>query len=378
MSFPPYPNLPAPATWADGPLLVSQLRDDMTNDVLFLANRPSFQGYCTGTPAVSGSGTLLEVGLDTEVFDTWGGHWTATYPAFYNCQAPGWHLAEGYIPYAYTSTSNATFGAAIRQSLAGGVSVWTGEQSAIASGKNPGCYTAELCQLERTAAPGVGGGDTVCLGAVQYSGSSVNLDGPSGNLVPRMSIRWVSALSGTAPLPVPPNPVWPVPPEYITAAFGNATVRDAIRFLAYPPITRYTYRAGTYSMASGSFSSGGTPVPFDTPTVDNYNAFSIGSGSYVAPVAGSYYCYGQVAFAPNTSSGSFSAGFAIGGGPTVWGKAVQSGPCSQGVCVPVCQPLRVAAGQTITLMGAQSTGSALKVAGSGDPVTKMIVVWESA
>lgn len=379
MPFPPYPTVPAPITWTDGgPLLTGDLQADVANAVTFLANKPSFFGYCTAGPSINGDFGNYAVGLDTEEFDTWGQHWpNGPYPAYYFTPVPGWYLAEGYVPFAYNSTTEATFTAGLQSGTTANVSTVTGEMHPVGNNRNPGVIVADVLALNAPGAVDTAGVGVLGLACSQNSGSQVNLDGAGSTLLPRLSVRWACALNGTAPLPVPANPSWPVPPSYIDQSWLNPNIRDAINFLCFPPLLRYTYRAGTYSMPSGSFPNG-TLVPLDTLTVDNYSGWSASQGVYTAPVSGIYYCYGQVVFAASSNSGTYSTGFSVNGGQAQWGKAVQTAPTGQGVSVAAVKRIRVTAGQTIALMGAQSTGSHLQVVGSGQPVTKLICLWESA
>jgi hypothetical protein len=161
----------------------------------------------------------------------------------------------------------------------------------------------------------------------------------------------------------------------VSAAFLTKNVQNTVSFLAYPPAFRATNRNVTFLVPAATFPTG-TPIPLDTFTLDTYSGgFSNG---YIAPVAGVYYCYGQVAMTAATVTGNYCAGFSIAGG-TLWGRAVQAKSNNQGVCVSVAKRLRVSAGQSITLMAAQSTtANNIFIVGAGNPFTKMICFWESA
>jgi hypothetical protein len=384
--FPPYPNQPAPSTWHNGPVTTGELRDDVTNAISFLANRPSFLGYSSNNPTIIGDFEATPVGLDTELWDTWGGHWplgpNPDWWYFVQPQATGYYLAEGYVPYNYTSATEATFAAGIASgtlSTLGNLTYQWGEQHPVGSGRFPGPFCAEIVTATAGGAINSSSASIIGLFAAQDSGSGVNLAGTAGGgAAPRLSLRWVSALSGTAPLPVPANPAWPVPPAIVDAeTWLNPNIRDVIRFLTYPPLFRATFR-GTVKMPSGTFPTG-TVVPLDTLTQDNYNGFD-GSSGYVTPVPGVYYCYGQAAYAPSSASlATYCAGFTVGGGTTQWGKAVRTAATGHGVCVSAVRRFRCTAGQLIQLVGAQSTGAQLQVdGGGGQPVSKLIVLWESA
>ena len=384
MPFPPYPDVPSPATWVDGgPLLTTALRDDVTNAVLFLANRPAFTGYCTSAPSIPGTFANTAVTLDTEVIDTWGQHWPlGSYPQYYFVPVEGYYLAEGYVPFAYNSTSEATFTAGIQSGNISNVTTYIGEMHPNASSRNPGVIVSDIITMSNPGAVDASGVSVLGLACSQNSGAGVSLDGSGATtLLPRLSVRWVCSVTGTAPLPVPGNPSWPVPPAYIDQSWLNPNVRDTINFLIYPPLLRYTYRAGTYQLPTGTFPVG-NPVPLDTLTNDNYSGWSQsangGGGAYVVPANGVYYCHGMVVYGPSSSPGNYWVGFSINGNQAQWCKGVQAEATGAGVSIAAVKRLRLTAGQTVTLMGAQSTGSKLQIVGSGQPVTKLIMLWESA
>ena len=52
MASPPYPLVPAPSTYVNGPVTASELTADMTNGVTFLSNRPVFSAYNSEGPAI--------------------------------------------------------------------------------------------------------------------------------------------------------------------------------------------------------------------------------------------------------------------------------------------------------------------------------------
>jgi hypothetical protein len=387
MPFPPYPVPPAPVTWIDGPVFTSLLRNDVANAVAFLANRPSFQATCTTGPAVGGGYSPNGVALDTEVYDTWAGHWQPTDPVFWYATQPGtlgYYLAEGYVPFGYALSSTALFSAGIQYGApnsGGGGSLTTtwGETHPVGNGHYPGPCVVDLVPLTVSGAI-AGLGSAVGMWCAQNSGSPVNLLTPSNITgAPRLSLRWACALTGVAGLPVPANPAWPTPPDYIDpGSWLNPNIRDTIDYLVYPPTARLFYEAGVAKMPTGSFPAGSV-VPLDTPTFDNYGGYV--KNGWTAPVNGVYYLHGQVSFGAASGSGNYSAGLQVAGGTPQWGKAIRGPASSPGLCVSVTKQLRLTAGQTVQLVGAQSTGANVLLTNPGantGPQSKLIAVWESA
>src|ERR1035441_3851259 len=220
MPFPPFPSVPSPATWANGPILTSSLRNDVTNAVLFLSSRPLYLGQDTGAGA-AGSGVDASLGMNVDQVDSWNGHNQQVDFTKYYCQAPGWYLCQGTCPWAYSGSTQYVFTAGFT-ALSGGVAtgVVRGQLQLQGSTHFPEPQVADLILQSVTGAPG-GGGDWISLTGMQATGSSIATVA-SGNLFPYVVILWVCATSGTQPLIVPANASWPVPPAYVTPAFLNA------------------------------------------------------------------------------------------------------------------------------------------------------------
>lgn len=365
MPIPPYPPVPAPGTWTNTPVLVSSLRDDVSNSVAFLASRPAFSGYCTGNPSISAN-SFTPVVIDTEYFDTWAGHAPlGTSPQNYYCQAAGWYLAEGFIPWNYTGGSFVAFAAAIGVS---GTAISEGQAQVISGGVNPGMFAADLVQMVRTGIPDSANSDYLQLMAFTNH-SSFTLQGTTPNL-PTLSARWVGSGAASA-LSVPANGTFPVPPAYVDQAWLNTNIRDTVGFLANPPMLRYTYVPGSQTIASGSWATA-TKVTLNTASLDNYSAWSAGSNQWVAPVAGVHYIYGQVALA-SSAAASYAAGVTVNG-TTTWGQSYINGVTTAGTIIcSFAEHFRLNAGDTVALAGFQNAGSALSV----KVQTRLCIFWES-
>ena len=376
MPFPPFPTLPAPSTWVNGPVLTSQLRNDAQNAILFLSNRPLYLGQDTGAGA-AGSGVDASLGMNVDQVDSWNGHNQQIDFTKYYCQAAGWYLCQGTCPWAYSGSTQYVFTAGFT-ALSGGVAtgVVRGQLQLQGSTHFPEPQVADLILQSVTGAPG-GGGDWISLTGMQATGSSIATVA-SGNLFPYVVIRWVCATSGTQPLIVPANASWPVPPAYVTPAFLNTNIRDTISFLTYPPICRAHYTPGSTTMPSQTFPAG-TVINLGTVDVDNYGGYTTGSsGGYTAPVGGVYFIYGQINFAATASTTiAYSAGLSVNGGTVQWGDSVFKTTADVSGCGAIVRKrLRLNAGDFVQFYGQQSSGGSLGYNGTTANQTRFIAVWE--
>ena len=195
----------------------------------------------------------------------------------------------------------------------------------------------------------------------------------------------MSALTGTEPLPVPSNPAWPTPPSYVTSAFANTNIRDAIRFLTYPPIMEYSTNAGASLASSASLPTTGTTVALPTQTVDNYGAFSTSTNTWTAPVAGRYFCYGCVAVVSGAHAVALAAGLTVtsanyNGGTTftIWGGTGTANISAASGQI-VRKMLRLNAGDTIQLAAAQNDSTSASVTyATGVSNPRLITAWQGA
>jgi hypothetical protein len=369
----PQPAIPSPRTWSPSDLVfVPRLRADVSDAVAFLAGRPNFVGQNT-TGASWSAGADNNLGLNAELLDSWNGHSTASNSSRYYAPVPGWYLCRSMVAFATFATPaqtvtaggfNAVVGGSVQATVRGGVCLVNAGAS----------LAAQCCDLiEQTASgPVLGGGDYIQPTALQNTGAAVLLD--TGVLAPAVSIRWVCATSGTEPLAVPPLTAVPSP---ITAAWLNANVRDAIRFLIYPPIAKAFYTAGSSTLASTTFPAGAV-VPLTTVAVDSYGGISTGAAAgYTAPVAGRYFVYGQVNLASATVTTAYHAGLAVNGGTVTWGdgNGNLNGTLAAAGGATVGRYLRLNAGDKVQLMGCQGTGAAVAYNTSVANQTRLIAVW---
>ena len=374
MPFPPYPQVPAPITWANGPILTSQLRNDVTNAVLFLSNRPLYAGQITTGNSIN-SGVEQPLGMNVELVDSWSGHQASTgYGISYYCQAAGWYLCQGTVPWAYSTATQEVFYNSF-SGLTGGAAFGVhGEIQLVGSGHNPSPQICDLIQQTVTGPIG-GGGDKITLNGIQNTGSPLALAATATEL-PYVTIRWVCATSGTASLPVPANASWPVPAAYITSAFLNANIRDTIRFLTYPPIYRAHYTAGSSTLPAQTFPAG-TVVPLTTIDVDNYSGGATGTpAGYTAPVGGVYFCHGQFNLASSANQINVCAGLQVNGGTIAWGGSVFALANASGTGTVISRRLRLNAGDTVQFCASQGTPGALAYNATAANQTRFLAVWE--
>jgi hypothetical protein len=364
---PPYPSVPAPSAWANGPMTTSQLRDQ-TNGVTFLANRPAAYAQGEGV-GIIGSGFQLVI-LPFPVFDTWGGLGTLIEPYLYYCQAPGWYLFEGYVPLAYTGPTEYEFGAAVGVTVAGTTTYYTGQLHSLASGVGPGVFVSELAQMVNTGAPG-GTGDFAQLFAIlpAIGGTLVS----SGPVVPGLTARWVSSGSASS-LSVPSPGTAPTPPNYVTTTWLNTNIRDTLNFLTNPPVFRYSYAPGSQSLASGTWPNAST-ISLNTATVDNFSGWNSGGNYWAAPAPGVHYVSAQVCYNQIASSAMVCAAGVSVNGTVSWGQAVRSSSALSGSIVAgMVQRFRLNQGDHVALAGFVSAGSGTATIGGA---TKLAIAWES-
>ncbi|MGH3120142.1 MAG: hypothetical protein ACRDND_03780 [Streptosporangiaceae bacterium] len=325
--------------------------------------------------------------LDTEIYDSWGGHWANLDSSQYFAQLPGWYLCEFCCPLNDSAGGGSVSTGIGAVSDGGSLTFYRGARMLISStsGQRSQPTAAKLVKMVNTGPIG-GSGDYVCGGSWQNSGSGQPLWNGAQRF-PQLKCLWVAATSGNTSLAVPVNATWPTPPAYITSAFLNTNVRDTIKFLIRPPICEAEYDAGTATISSqASLNTVGTALPLDTVNVDNYSAFSTATGTWTAPVAGLYYAYGQAAITPTASCTAIAAGLTVtsanynSGSPvTLWGGSQTPTTAAAPQCAVVRRRVRLNAGDTIQLAGFDhDTGGAGTIQGTGAWTTRLITIWRAA
>lgn len=141
---------------------------------------PRFQGYSTSSQAIANGVNFISCTLDTEIFDSDGGHSTVTNTSRYTVQVAGTYLLVASVGYPINSTGNRAVRVGINGSGAqGGQSV----TSAFATNSWYGIAT--------TAAP-LNVGDFVECQTWQNSGGSLSTNGGVA-IGPTLTCLWVSS-----------------------------------------------------------------------------------------------------------------------------------------------------------------------------------------
>ena len=358
-------TLPAPRTWSpNDKVFVPELRADLADAVALLLQRPYFVAQSTtGESVPSGSDTTLT--MDATLTDTWAGF---SNPAsnVYTTQLAGWYLCDARLPYFYTSSTPAQLLAGFSSSNTSGGASFYGAPTVSGSTTFTIARALDLIQMPASTV-------TAVL-ARQNSGGTVQLNAGAPE-IPTASMRWTCALSGTAPLPVPPLTAVPTP---ITASWLNANLRDAVNFLIYPPACRAHYTAGSSTLANTTLASPAI-VPLTTTDLDNYSGYTTGaSAHYTAPVSGRYLIAGQVFLASSSTATWYACGVRVNGTTAYWGGITRFAGTSQAGGAAVAKRLRLNAGDTVQLIAAQASGGAIAYNTTASNQTRMLAVWEGA
>ena len=134
-------------------------------------------------------------------------------------------------------------------------------------------------------------------------------------------------------LPVPSQRTWSVG-DVVTAAMMNANVRDAVNFLAAPPLAILT-QANAQSIPATAW----TPISLDTSVADTYSGHSntVNNSRYTSQVGNFYFVLGMVAYASNATGDRFASIY-------VNGVPADQGPASSQNAVSGYQTLSYAFG----------------------------------
>jgi hypothetical protein len=358
-------TLPSPRTWAAGDLVtVPRLRADLTDAVALLLQRPYLVAQSTTGETVTSGGDVT-LTMDATLTDTWRGF---SNPAsnVYTCQLAGWYLCDARLPFFYTSSTPAQLLAGFSSSDTSGGATFYGAPTVSGSTTFTIARSLDLIQMLT--------GTVTAVLARQNSGSTTTLNnGPPE--IPTVSMRWVCAASGTAPLPVPPLTAVPTP---ITSAWLNANLRDAVNFLIYPPAVRAHYTAGSSTLANTTLASPAI-VPLTTVDLDTYAGYTTGaSAHYTAPVSGRYLLAGQVFLASSSTTTFYACGVRVNGTTAYWGGIPRFAGTSQAGGAAVVKRLRLNAGDTVQLIAAQASGGAIAYNTTASNQTRMLALWEGA
>lgn len=100
--------VPNPPVRAAGSRLTAGIYgSDVTDDIQFLANVPTFKGYQSAAQSIADS-TLTAIAINAELIDSDNGHDNATNNSRYTCQStfPGWYLVGVSVGLAANATGD--------------------------------------------------------------------------------------------------------------------------------------------------------------------------------------------------------------------------------------------------------------------------------
>lgn len=364
-------------------LTATELANDMTAGVTWLASRPFFVGY-QGTAESIPNATWTPITLDTEQIDNYQGHSDSAnpsrwYPPNSNNIAFGFHdyyLVTGLV--RYNSASTADFIAGVR--LTGGT-VQEGQKTPSIAASNAGCFVADI--MEVTAAT-----DYIELMGWQSTGAAVNTNATPGRQ-PYLIARWVGTNRwATQPLPGTPH-TW-ADIDQVTATATGASPKGGVKvplqtelnsYLTFQygrPVARLTSQGTTATIPSTTASW--TTIPFPTQSIDNYSGWSSGANTkYTVQRAGIYTVYGIAGCSGVTSqTGYVACRLSINGGARfIPGMGVAPASNNVGTTLIAQAHDRFAASDTIELQIQQNSGSTLNVQNGAGFACRLLAVWES-
>lgn len=155
-------TVPTPYTAATGNFLTSALWNAQVRDGLaFLMSPVRFKAYASVAQSFTSSTTSTVLTLDTELFDSDGGHSTSTNTSRFTCQTAGLYYVSGSVCFAVNATGTRTLNVFVN-----GTGVTGAANQAAPSASNGGSVvTSTLVQLVV--------GDYVELAAWQNSGATL-------------------------------------------------------------------------------------------------------------------------------------------------------------------------------------------------------------
>lgn len=331
--------------------------------------------------------TPVPLNIDTTITDPWAGHLTTSNLPTYYAIFPGYYLCEIQAPLNYTGGTGTVSVAIQGQEGTGPLTAYAGQSMPNSGTSGRYCQPSAAKLLAFSVAGSYGApANNYVQGALYQDSGTQQTCLITATRYPTLQVQWVSDLTGVSGLQVPDNSAWPEPPQVVTSTFVNASIRDTINFLAYPPVMEAYLAGTTQTLASqSSLPSPGSAVSLDTAYIDTYGAFNASTHTWTAPVPGTYWCYGQ---APVTGGGSavsvdcgltvVSANYNGGTVLTIWGGAqVASTSSSEVNCANVRRLLRLNAGDTIRLAAYQNGATNPLLQAGGAWQCRLITIWRS-
>lgn len=364
----------------------TELGNDMTAGIAWLASRPFFCAYQTVVQSVANaSNTALT--LDTEQYDPYLGHSDSVNTSRYypplssniNLNFHDYYLATGLVKLNSAATG-AVFIAGTR--LTGG-SFIEGVKIPSTAGHAVNMWTADIVEVTSAS-------DYIELMTWQNTGAAVNTVVGGGTCCYAM-YRWVGSNRGaTQSLPGTPH-VWAANDQVTAAATGaspaggvkvplNTELNAYLSFLLNPPVVKLTSAGTAQSVASST--SVWTSIQFPTKSIDNYGYWSSGANSKITVQrAGLHTIIGFAALDGIASqTGYVACRLSVNGGARfIPGMAVipESAASSGGTRVAVSITDRFSLNDTIELQVQQNSGSSLTVTTGTTQAARLLAVWEA-
>jgi hypothetical protein len=175
-------TVPVMATEAPGGFLTGALWNANVKALGdFLSNPPVFSGYAVASQSIPNN-TFTAMSIDTEVFDSDGGHSTTTNTSRYTCQVAGLYLLSGEVvlPASGAGTRGAEF-------MVNGITAVIGSEQLCAPSPGFATTIAPTASYVRLAV-----GDYVQLMGFQNSGGAVSTS-TVGAAMTSFAVEWVTA-----------------------------------------------------------------------------------------------------------------------------------------------------------------------------------------
>lgn len=172
-------------------------------------------------------------------------------------------------------------------------------------------------------------------------------------------------------LPVPSQRTWAVG-DIVTAAEMNANVRDAVNFLANPPVF-----LGKQTVGQAIATSTNVNVTLDTEVVDTYSGHSTTTNTdrYTAQVAGYYLCIGSINY-PTNATGRRANQFEVNGTVVQTAEVAVNPNAGTGDLNVALLFLNV--GDWVGMVAFQSSGASLTLTTSSPTQSFMACLWVHA
>lgn len=146
----------------------------------FLMNPPRFRGYQATTQSCADN-TWTSLNIDTEEFDTEGGHSNVTNTTRYTCQVAGTYLIVGASAFAGNATGNRAVRLTVNGNAIHGSFV---KNAAPTATHSAGCVT--------TAYAALAVGDYVEVQGLQSSGAALSTSSAT-DVGSALSVQWIAA-----------------------------------------------------------------------------------------------------------------------------------------------------------------------------------------